>query len=214
MRWVLALLASISLGAAPLPAAHPCPEPPHDRVLVQQLLDKVPPRPGDGLDLTEAARFCRDNKTAVLCAGGAGVKLTLAEVQAVDQQWRPQFQYESDFLHYGLGDYWSNTQLCGDCEDWALFISEKLHAAGEGGQYMGLVGWLPYAGVGHATLKVSTSDAGDVEVGVGRREAERPMDWKLGVRVAMMPMDGHQKWVLLRPDLAVIAQVNRPAPLG
>lgn len=82
--------------------------------------------------------------------------------------------------------------LAHNCEDYALTLSEDLHAAGQGGQYMGIVVWYPPNGA-HATLVVETADAGTVEVGVGTYETPSAVNWKWGTRVAMIWFDGKQK---------------------
>lgn len=161
---------------------------------------------GYALEFSDFYKFCGRHQEAVLCAGGAGRDLTLAEVQAVDARVRASFEYQDDIIQYNLPDYWAINQLCGDCEDFSLVMSEELAKAGEAGPSMGLVLWFPTDYDGHATLVVKTSDAGYVEIGVGPIETPATIDWMKGRRLAVIWMDG-KKWVSKPP----ISRVTKSA---
>jgi len=140
----------------------------------------------------EFARMCGDRKSkSLLCTGGAGRQPTLEEVREVDWALRQTFEYRDDFIQTGRTDDWvPGAVTCGDCEDYALSLADKLHQAGIGGQYLRLVIWAPYADAGHATLLIDTANAGEIEVGVGDVELPHPMDWAYGKRFATIRFDG------------------------
>ena len=141
--------------------------------------------------------FCNTNPKAVLCAGNRSkTHLTLEQVRAIDARLRAEFRYVSDEVMYGKWDWWVNNRTCGDCEDYALILSERLSEAGQSGSAMGLMMWAPYQGAAHATLMVRTKDVGVVEVGVGPRETPKSFVWTTGFRAAYMPMDGKRNWIL------------------
>ena len=153
--------------------------------------------PSTTLISTDDVAFCRDKPRAVLCAGNGNRRaLSLAQVNAIDQRLRTEFHYVSDTVLYGRADRWVNDRTCGDCEDYALLLSERLSAAGQPGGDMALMLWAPTPTTAHATLIVNTSD-GQFEFGVGSREWAMPMDWTRGRRAAFMTADGARSWTLL-----------------
>ena len=150
-------------------------------------------------------RLCKDHPDAVICAGSLSDKrLTFAEVVKIDAKLRAHFRYRSDDATAGRSDYWRHWTTCGDCEDYALTLSELLARSGEGGAHMGLQFMFvpilpddlgdPNAQVmwgAHATLWVDTTDKGTVEVSVGY--PPQRLVYGYGVRLGMIPMDGSRK---------------------
>lgn len=145
------------------------------------------------IDLTDMRRFCRETPQAVLCAGGEGKKLSLEEVVRVDASLRAIFHYTSDQAAFHKPDYWTNATICGDCEDYALTLSEKLHDSGEAGADMAAIVWAPYAMGAHVTLLVDTSDAGQVEIGVGPDEVPHLYNAAVPFRLGLLVMDGKRE---------------------
>lgn len=212
---IVALLSALVLACAPLsadaayrPAPPVCSEPIFKAQVVSEAVTASTPP-----DLTtvkantyqlqeNTAEFCRDFPKATLCRGhtvwGPG-KLTLREVTQIDQGLRASFRYVSDDVLYKEDDHWATNVSCGDCEDYALTLSERLASAGQAGSEMSLMLWFPLPGAAHATLLVQTADAGTIEVGVGDGGKPAPMDWSYGIRVAYMPMDGGRRWMLVAP---------------
>lgn len=142
--------------------------------------------------------FCASKPRAVLCTGTVSkARLTLEQVRSIDTRLRADFRYVSDEVMYRRNDWWVNDRTCGDCEDYALILSERLADAGQSGDGMGLMIWAPWQGAAHATLMVRTKDAGVVEIGVGPGETPRQFNWTAGYRAAYMPMDGKRNWILL-----------------
>lgn len=203
-RPFLAVLAAVLLSACQAaepaaPAASPvmvsavgCP-PLTPAMITRALAESKAPAPDlteRGIEFTQIEELCRTRPKAVICVGGAGRQLTLSEVVTVDQTFRPTFQYLSDYIQFGVDDHWVNLGTCGDCEDYALTLSERLHRAGASGASMRLLLWSPEPGYAHATLLVATADAGLIEVGVGEGETPHPMDWSVGERLMALPMDG------------------------
>lgn len=161
------------------------------------IFDGAPSSPAGSFMVASDAAFCRGAPRAVLCRGNPSKKaLTLAEVTRIDATLRAEFHYVSDQALHGRSDWWTNNRTCGDCEDYALILSERLSAAGQAGYGMGLVIWSPAPGLGHATLVVATGDAGLVEVGVSPTETPHRFDWSRGRRAAMMQMDGERQWTI------------------
>ncbi|AXQ68576.1 peptidase [Caulobacter phage CcrPW] len=129
----------------------------------------------------------------MICAGGPGKALASADVISIDLEMRKQFEYRDDKLRTGNADFWDNDTLCGDCEDYALTLAERLHKAGQGGDRMILMMWSPGIGLAHATLLVETADQGWYEVGVGAAETPAPYDSTRGDRFGGIRMDGKRK---------------------
>ncbi len=190
-RWLAALLAVFTLSLTPPgQAIAGCPD---------EIVSTTPPSEVGRVVVTAFRDLCRQAPSAVACSGGAGRKPTLAEVQAADTKLRMEFTYRTDRAVFGTGDHYSHAALCGDCEDFALVLSERLKAGGAGGPHMGLIVWQNSPYTMHATLLVDTIDAGQVEVGVGPAETPHPMDWKKGIRIATLWMDGRQAWTVYQP---------------
>lgn len=101
--------------------------------------------------------------------------------------WDVTISETSTFIH-------QNGMLAHNCEDFALRLSEEIHKAGQAGDQMGLVLWIPQPGVGHATLVVKTKDAGEVEIGVSANEKPHSMNWRLGWRITTIWMDGKREF--------------------
>lgn len=165
----LTLLLSTCVGPTPVPA-HPvafawhltCPKAVPPIVI-------TPDDPNNyAVDFSELVDFCKIESDAVLCSGHRGATLPLATVLKLDNSFREVFQYRSDFQLYGKQDWWVGYTTCGDCEDYALTMSEILADAGEGGEHMAL-SLETINGTPHATLLVDTSDAGKYEISVGSR---------------------------------------------
>lgn len=149
-----------------------------------------------GVGFSDFNRLCKESPKAVICAGHPGKMLTVEQVQAIDKVFRARFIYRSDMATAGVDDYWRNWSLCGDCEDYVLSLSELLAQHGEDGQYMQLQLMLAPANeqwtewTGHATLWITTSDAGVVEAEVGELGNPHPLNMKYGKRMATIRMDG------------------------
>lgn len=141
------------------------------------------------IDYTGLVTFCREAPDAVLCTGHPGAELTKAEVTQIDHRLRAEFQYRSDSQLYHMDDKWVDYTICGDCEDYALTLSEMLADNGEGGAHMALSMETVEDGDGHATLLVDTSDAGQLEVSVGDGGEPQPL-FKYIRRAGFMVMDG------------------------
>ncbi len=149
----------------------------------------------DAIRLDGLQNLCRRAPTAFVCVGGDGRKPWKAEIVQADAAERPVFQYRSDFVQYGVDERWSNGSLCGDCEDYVLNLSERLHQRGIGGQYVRLAVWAPPPGnAAHATLLVDTIDAGVVEVSVGEGGEPQAYDPRFGRRFATLRFDGRRRW--------------------
>lgn len=207
----IAMAASACMAVAPAPASRGC----SDAVLRQyaevvqtaalnragtsSIFDGISGTAGAPppmlLMMASDAGLCDTRPRAVLCRGNKSTKvLTLAQVNAIDLTLRAEFHYVSDQVLHGRDDWWTNDRTCGDCEDYALILSERLSAGGQAGSGMGLMIWSPAYGVGHATLMVETADAGIVEIGVSDSETARPMDWTRGKRAAYMVANGARQW--------------------
>jgi len=187
-------------AASPVPVslAVGCPDLTPDMVMraLAEAKSAEPDASVTAIEYSEIEELCRTSPKAVICAGGKGKTLTLAQVVTVDTTFRAEFQYLSDYTQFGKADHWINLGTCGDCEDYALTLSERLHRAGASGASMRLLLWLPAPGQAHATLLVETADAGLVEVGVGEGETPAKMDWSVGTRVIAFPMDGSKSYQL------------------
>lgn len=153
-----------------------------------QLTGKYP----EVIDITDFDHLCQRERS-LICTGGPGRKLTRAEVVAVDQAMRAVYDPRDDAVQFGLTDYWTALTLCGDCEDYALGLAERLHRAGAAGQTMRLVVWAPEPDYAHVTLAIDTADAGEIEVGVLPTDMPQPIDWKKGVRFATIRLDGRRE---------------------
>lgn len=193
MRTLIALSVALLLAATPVKAE--CPRLTDAQVKRKVAELQLAPNTNPGIAMAELHGYCTRAPAALLCAGGAGGKLTLQQVRAVDWKLRQQFEYETDFVHYGVDDRWASGVVCGDCEDYVLTLADRLHAAGEGGAQMRLMIWRPEPAYGHATLLVETADAGVVEVGVGDADTQtpHPYDPSQGRRYATVRMDGQHK---------------------
>jgi predicted transglutaminase-like cysteine proteinase len=162
---------------------------------------KAEPKWSPAIDASELVDLCQKHSgvaPALICTGGAGGKLTLTEVKAIDALMRMDFEYRDDFVRFApLEDVWeeerSTDNLCGDCEDFVLSLAWRLNQVGEGGAYMQMMLWEPEPAAGHATLLVETSDAGVVEMGVGDGGWPRALDLKEGHRFGTIRFDGRQK---------------------
>jgi predicted transglutaminase-like cysteine proteinase len=197
MRAFAAALAAVLLFIAS-PAHAKCPPLTTHQVTVLKQVEReqaAPQKALTAIDIASFTDFCRVKTKALLCAGGLGAKLTLAQVNAIDTVFRNEFEYRDDDVQYG-SNVWNDAAVCGDCEDYALTLANRLHAGGEGGGYMALMIWSPFQGAGHATLIVDTADAGLVEVGTGpaATESARPFDVTRGARFAYIVMDGN-RWI-------------------
>lgn len=192
MRFFAALLASFALLACS-PAAGECPPLPKP-IAVRGGAVNSPNLPSRvvAINVYELPFMCRRAPKALICAGGPGKALTPAEVISVDLPLRKAFEYRDDGLRTGHLDFWDNATLCGDCEDYALTLAERLHKAGQGGDRMILMMWSPGIGLAHATLLVETTD-GWYEVGVGAAETPAPYDTTRGDRFGGIRMDGKRK---------------------
>lgn len=154
------------------------------------------------ITLAELGPFCERTPAAVLCAGNAtNRKLTAQDVMRIDLQLRADFAYMGDYTLRGRWDDWRNDVTCGDCEDYALTLAERLAAAGQDGRAMSLMIWMPSPEGAHATLLVETADRGLLEVGVGPSEVALPYRAEIGWRFAVMPMDG-ARTLILHPEVS------------
>lgn len=187
--------------ATPKPAALVLPETPCRPLTVTQLQRQAElqlhPREMTGkypevIDISDFGNLCRRERS-LICTGGPGRKLTLAEVQAVDQKMRALYEGRDDIVQFGLTDYWTAQTLCGDCEDYALGLAERLHRAGAAGQTMRLVVWAPEPDYAHVTLAIDTADAGEIEVGVLPTDQPQPINWAKGRRFATIRLDGRRQ---------------------
>lgn len=181
------------LSALPAAAGHvQCP----DEVVVHD--DASSSGAPFGLTFEAFSVLCHDRPHAVICAGHRGGLLSLKQVLAIDGGLRAEFVYRSDEATHHSGDQWDNHTLCGDCEDYALDLSERLAGHGEGGQYMRLQLMAVPVNVqmtqwgGHATLWVDTSDVGTVEISVGDI-GPMPLDLSYGRRMMVIQMDGQRR---------------------
>lgn len=190
-----ALLGCGSAAAPPAPPPYRCPP----LTFMQQVrapIAQAQIAANEGVILTgitytaSFAEFCRFNALSVACAGGAGRKLTLVEVDSIDRSLRARFEYRDDVVQYGRTDPWMSGVTCGDCEDYALTLADDLHRAGAGGDSLRLMLWSPQPGAGHATLLIETADAGLIEVGVNWNETPRAYDPNRGVRFTTLRFDG------------------------
>lgn len=202
MRWVVLGLLSLMFWLAPACSMSEiklhCPRPSSERQAMKALADRIfVPFDADkdiaNLRISSYYDLCGREPDVVACAGGGDGKLSLAVVKAVDARLRASFEYQDDILVFGKDDFWEPMTNCGDCEDYVLHLSETLHANGQGGKHMGLILWMTDEGEGHATLAVDTSDVGVVEVGVSPDGAPAPINWREGVRIAVIWMDGSRK---------------------
>jgi predicted transglutaminase-like cysteine proteinase len=190
MRLLHVLTALLMTACAPI---HCQTEPPEPRISIADALP--PPPPGTvRLQINDFRPFCRREPDAVICAGRDGVRLTLDQIRSVDATLRAEFRYVADDAQYGVEDYWTNNRREADCEDYALMLAERMADAGASGASMKLVIWVTPTGGGHATLAIMSQDDGEYEIGVGRLEVPRPMDWNYGYRHGYIVMDGRQ-WV-------------------
>lgn len=198
MRWgLLGVLAGILVvgPTAGVTAKPPACAPPTAVNSVASILGIPAARvPIQAIRLQAFYRFCREEPQAIACAGAAGGRLSLREVRLIDAGLRAEFEYRDDILEFGRGDEWRHDVVCGDCEDYALTLSERLSDVGQGGDGMAMVIWFTDRYTGHATLAVDTSDAGTVEIGVGSAETPDFMVWSKGVRVGVMRMDGRKQF--------------------
>lgn len=143
--------------------------------------------------------LCRNRPRAVLCRGNGdrGGALSIERIREIDLSLRAEFHYVSDEVLHGRPDWWTNDRTCGDCEDYALILSERLSRAGQPGSSMALIAWAPTPYTAHATLLVTAANGAIYEIGVGPSETPVAMDWTRGRRAAFMPMDGARTWYLL-----------------
>jgi hypothetical protein len=147
------------------------------------------PRSNRDVEFDDIYPFCLSHKDAVLCAGHEGKKLPLKTVRVLTAAYDLNFTYRSDTALYGHGhfDYrWENWTRAGVCIDFVLTMSEILADVGESGSDMALQ-LRTVEGDGHATLRVKTSDAGDVilSVGYGLPLKTVPADWLLAGEISM-----------------------------
>lgn len=192
MRILAAILASLLvLGCAPAAAECP-PIAKVDAVRAGAVNPTISPSRVAAINVYELAFFCRRAPQALICAGGPGKALTPYEIITADLVLRQRFEYRDDKVRTGHADFWDNSALCGDCEDYALTLAERLHKAGQGGDRMILMMWSPGIGLAHATLLVETT-AGWYEVGVGASETPAPYDATRGDRFGGIRMDGKRK---------------------
>lgn len=131
--------------------------------------------------------FCGRAPQAVLCVGHPGGRLLLSVVRHIDEIFLTNFKYRTDVQIYNKDDYWANWSVCGDCEDYALTMSELLAQAGEGGSFMRLE-IMRIGEFGHATLLVETINAGVWEIGVDMPML--PYNPKTYTREMSIRMDG------------------------
>jgi predicted transglutaminase-like cysteine proteinase len=179
------------------PAVAKCPPLTGAQIVHEQKLEKAEARyfarPPEvtGITVYPVNSLCRVKPKSLICAGGLGTRLTLAQVNAIDTVFRNEFEYRSDELQFGDDVYQDNT-VCGDCEDYALTLARRLNAGGQGGTFMALMIWSPYRGAAHATLIVETADAGVVEIGTGPAASEgaHPFDASRGKRFGFIVLDG------------------------
>lgn len=192
MRLIASILASLSLlGCAP--AAADCPPIAKvDAVRAGAVNPPISPSRVEAINVYELGYFCRRVPTALICAGGPGKALTPAQIILADLSLRMSFQYRDDQERTAHADFWDNDTLCGDCEDYALTLAERLHKAGQSGDRMILMMWSPGVGLAHATLLVETTE-GWYEVGVGVAETPAPYDVTRGDRFGGIRMDGKRK---------------------
>lgn len=199
MRLIPALAVAFSLFCAPVLADCP-PLTPAEVARGAELAHAPESTNTQAIDVRGFKVFCppgRHPNAPLLCTGGTGGKLSLTQVRLIDLSLRMQFQYRDDYIQYGpqSDDLWRAGVLCGDCEDYALTLADRLYAAGEGGPFMRLAIWFP-SGVGaHATLLIETTDAGVVEAGVGPISTEGPLPYNptRGRRFATIRFDGARK---------------------
>lgn len=118
-------------------------------------------------ELINAAPFsslCYREPKDIICSGHiTNKKLTYQQVVDVDQVAKKLFVYEEDSVQYNVLDLWS-AHNPGDCEDYALIVSNILAMLGEDGRYMKLI-MLELPAGAHAALQVETSDKGTIEFG-------------------------------------------------
>ena len=166
--------------------------------------------------------FCKRTPAAVLCIGHSGRKMKWTEVAQIDAVLRARFQYRDDQDTHHVEDYWSNWSVCGDCEDYALTLSEMLAQAGEDGWYMRLtfetILYETASGMrsfGHAALFVETADAGMIEVDVSDPPRVPSKSSHVEFPEAYVRMDGNrvvvpmEGYVLVDSGTAVDAIASR-----
>lgn len=198
MRLLAAAIAAIVLfHAGPAGGEPTCPPlTPVQRARVVEEAQKPAGPVISGLDVSGFREMCRVQPAKVLCRGGQGGMPTISTVRAADAALRIVFEYRSDFVEYGVDDKWRSGVVCGDCEDYALALADRLHTVGVGGQFMWLDVMTTAPTLGHATLLVQTSDAGVVEVSVGAGGEPTLYDPHRGfpARYGSMRLDGRQQW--------------------
>jgi predicted transglutaminase-like cysteine proteinase len=198
MRLLAAAIAAIALFHAGSAGGEPtCP--PFTPAQHARAVEEANSKPGEvivGLDVSGFKEMCLAQPTTVLCRGGQGGMPTIATVRLADAALRAVFEYRSDYVEYGVTDRWRAGAVCGDCEDYALALAERLHVVGVGGKFMWLDVMTTSPTLGHATLLVQTSDAGVVEVSVGAGGEPALYDPRRGFpnRYGSMRLDGRQKW--------------------
>jgi hypothetical protein len=150
-----------------------------------------------GINIGSVKSLCKVKPKSLICAGGLGTRLTLAQVNAIDTVFRGEFEYRSDELQFG-DDVYQDNAVCGDCEDYALTLARRLNAGGQGGAFMALMFWSPFRGAAHATLIIETADAGVVEIGTGPAASEgaHPFDPTRGKRFGYIVLDGQRMMTL------------------
>lgn len=200
MARFLSLLAAFVLAFTPLSATAQRSGCPPELIEAQRVYDTLPlsTKPVTWIGVSYEP-LCRARPTAVLCSGRIGRQPSLKEVTVVDAWLRSEFTYIADEVQFGGEDRWQNDAVCGDCEDYALALSERLADAGFGGTFMHLVIWTAKPTAAHATLVVETSDGGEVEIGVGKSETPKPFVLSTGYRAAIMQLDGRRRWSMRIP---------------
>lgn len=156
--------------------------------------------------LTAFRTFCALKTSAVLCSGNTfspNKDLSFSTIYAVDVQLRGRFIYNTDWSLYHVVDLWQNWVISGDCEDYALTLSELLSDYGQPGADMRLVLLkvkTPFGDVGHAMLAVKSEDGGWLIIGVNPEERPLKEDGnafilpdKSYIPMVEIKMDGSQK---------------------
>ena len=193
-RALTALVAGATLWASQAFGGCP-PMTPSQAALEARLEQGSPTNAGSAIDLSAGADLCPRQPKAVICAGHAGRRLPLLDVLRINAAFHAEFEYRSDIVRTGRPDFWEAGTTCGDCEDYALGLSERLAAAGADGASMALVASILPQG-GHMTLLVYTADAGWFEISVGRGINAVPYTPKRWRRIAEMPMDGSRRIIV------------------
>lgn len=199
MRHLAGLAAAFMLlSSSGLPAEAACPPlpplNPTEQVLeATRVVAAGAPKVVTAISTVALRPLCRNDAKSVICVGAAGGKANPLLVQVVDTMLRSEFEYRIDELTAGESDVWRTGVLCGDCEDYALTLADRLVRAGVGGEFMWLALWDVPSGGAHATLLVQTTDDRVLEVSVG--EGGRPVVYNpaLGRRFAVIRLDGQRR---------------------